>query len=77
MSVSKELKRKKDEESRQIWVGVSPSAEQCKTCAFAADDTEYTVGAEMSFCDVYELPDGKPTAILWDKQICEWHLEKL
>ena len=31
----------------------------------------------ISFCDVYEAPDGKPTDILWDKAECEWHVEKL
>lgn len=75
--VSEALKKKKDEESRQIWVGTPPPASQCKTCMFAQKDTEYTVGAEMSFCDAYEAPEGKPTGVLWDQEECEYHLEKI
>lgn len=77
MDISEELKRKKNEEASQIWVGMAPSAEQCKTCIFALEDTEYTVGAEMSYCDVYEPPDGKPMDVLWDKTSCEWHVENI
>ena len=75
--VSEALKKKKDEEASQIWASIPPPASQCKTCMFAQKDTEYTVGAEMSVCDVYEMPDGKPTDILWDKAECEYHLERL
>lgn len=77
MDINEELKRKKEEEASQIWVSIAPSAKQCKTCVFAAEDTEYTVGAEMGFCDVYEMPEGKPMDILWDDAECEWHLEKI
>lgn len=77
MSVDSELKKKKDEEASQIWASIDPPATQCKSCIFALEDTEYTVGAESSFCDVYEAPDGKPTDILWDEAKCEWLVEKL
>lgn len=75
MEVSKELKRKKDEEAHQIWVGVDPSAKQCKRCLFAAEDTEYTVGAEMAYCDVYPMPEGKPKGVLDDKAECDSFIE--
>lgn len=75
MSVDPKLKKKKDEEAQQIWIGIDPPAAQCKKCLFAADDTEYTVGAEMAYCDVYELPAGKPDDILWDKEDCEFFVE--
>jgi hypothetical protein len=74
MSINPELKKKKDEEASQIWIGIDPPAAQCKTCIFAVEDTEYTVGAELGRCDVYE---DKPMNILWDEVECEWHVEKL
>lgn len=73
--VSEELKKKKEEEASQIWIGVDPPAEQCKKCLWAAEDTEYTVGAEMDFCDVYEVEEGKPTGVLWDKTECPMFVE--
>lgn len=78
MSVDPKLKKKKDEEAQQIWIGIDPPAKQCKRCMFAADDTEYTVGAEMAYCDIYEMSedsDGKPDDILWDKAECEFFVE--
>ena len=70
----KGIKRRQDEKAKEIWASIDPPASQCKTCIFAADDTEYTIGAEKSSCDVYEY---KPMDILWDKEECEYHLEGL
>ena len=77
MSIDEELKKKQEAKAREIWIGISPTAKQCKTCIFAKEDTEYTVGAEMDMCDVYSLEEGKPTGVLWDGAECEWHVEKL
>ena len=76
MEVSKELKKKKDEEAAQIWAGITPPASQCKKCMWAAEDTEYTVGAEMAFCDVYPMPDGKPNGVMEDKADCPSFVEE-
>ena len=75
--MDEKLKKKQDEKAQEIWAGIDPSAAQCRTCVFAQEGTEYTVGAEMSYCDIYEPPDGKPTDVLWDREPCEWHLEKI
>jgi len=73
--VSEELKKKKDEEASQIWVGIRPSAKLCKTCYNAYKDTKYTVGAEKANCKVYEPPYDKPSGVLWGDDNCEFYLE--
>lgn len=71
MNVDPNLKKKKDEEASQIWASIDPKARQCKKCMWAAEDTEYTVGVEMAYCDIFPMPDGKPRGVLDDKVECE------
>lgn len=73
MDISEQLKKKKDEEASQLWIGKDPPARQCKKCMWAAEDTEYTV---VGFCDVYEMPEGKPMDVLWDEVECGFLVEK-
>ena len=75
MDIYDEIKKKQEEEAHQIWVGIDPKASQCKKCMFAAEDTEYTVGAEMAYCDIYPMPEGKPNGVLEDKVECPSFVE--
>ena len=75
MDIYDEIKKKQEEEAHQIWVGIDPKARQCKKCMFAAEDTEYTVGAEMAYCDIYPMPEGKPNGVLEDKVECPSFVE--
>lgn len=75
--VSEELKKKKDEEASQIWAAISPSAEKCRTCINALDDTEFTVGAEKCYCKVFVAPDEKPTDVLWNGGDCRYYVEEI
>lgn len=64
------LKRKKDEEAKQLWIGIPPSAEQCRKCIYSLSDTQYTIGAEKAFCDIFTPPEGKSAGILTDDVEC-------
>ncbi len=76
MSIDEELRKKKDEEARQLWKAISPTAKQCKTCKFAYPNTEYVNGYEKANCFVYEPPEDKPKEVLWDDGDCDFYTER-
>lgn len=69
-----ELKKKKNEESKQIWTGVSPKGMLCKTCKFAYPNTKYTKGYEKANCLIFESED-KPMEVLWNGAECDFYVE--
>lgn len=71
--VSKELKKKKDDEARQIWTGVPPSVKWCRTCLFAEESTEYVNGAEKSSCVMF---DEKPDDVFLRGAECVFYTEE-
>ncbi len=75
MNRDEELKKKKEEEARQLWTSISPSAKQCHTCKFAYPDTEYTKGYEKVNCYVFEPPEDKPHSVLWGGEDCDFYTQ--
>ena len=74
--ISKELKKKKDDEASQPWAVIRPSANQCKKCVHAYEDTQYTIGAEKANCYMFEPPEDKPHEVLWENKDCPYFEEK-
>ena len=74
--VERALKIKKDSEAKQLWVGIPPSAKQCRKCIHAYRDTEYTIGAEKANCDMFQPPDDKPPGVLKDEEKCDFYEDK-
>ena len=65
------LQHKKEEETNAAWSAIRPKARLCKTCLHKFPDTEYTVGAEKSICDMFL--DEKPTDVLWGDEDCDFY----
>ncbi len=72
--MDEKLKKKKDEEASQIWIGIGPSAVQCRKCFNALEDTEFTNGAEKAMCKIYT--EEKPTEVLWKGADCKYFIAK-
>lgn len=77
MSIEEELRNKKEEEAKQLWTSISPSAKQCQTCKFAYPDTEYVKGCQKANCFVFEPPEDKPMEVLWNDSDCDFYTERL
>lgn len=76
MSIQKELKKKANEKANEIWKAISPPAKLCKKCIHAFEDTQYTVGAEKTNCDMFMPPDNKPDEVLWENKDCPFYEKK-
>lgn len=74
--MNQKLKKKIDEKVAQPLIAIRPSAEQCKNCVYAYPDTQYTVGAEKAYCEMYEPPEGKPAGVLVDETKCPLYEER-
>jgi len=70
----KKLQDKKEEETHAVWTVIRPTAKLCKTCIHRLPDTEYTIGAEKSRCDMFL--DEKPTEVLWEDADCDFYEEE-
>lgn len=69
-----DLQNKKEEEINASWSVIKPTAKLCKTCLHRLPDTEYTIGAEKSICEMYL--DEKPTDVLWGDADCDFYEEE-
>lgn len=65
----------------EIWTSVKPKENiKCKTCAFKLDDVvvagklykRHTYGN----CSMYEPPDTKPNAVLFEGADCEFYVKE-
>ena len=74
--MSEELKIKKEEQAKELWTAVSPSAKRCRTCKFAYPDGKYAKGCEKANCYVFENGEDKPHDVLWDGANCDFYVEK-
>ncbi|MBP3199632.1 MAG: hypothetical protein J6N21_21905 [Butyrivibrio sp.] len=72
----KQIKEKQDLKANEKWIGVRPSAKQCRKCIHALKDTEFTIGAEKANCDMFIAPDDKSPGILIDEVECPYLEEK-
>lgn len=73
---NRQLKAKADKKAQEIWAGISPTAEKCKTCAFAYNEDEHWGGPENSNCEIYDTED-KPVGVLWHGADCKYYLEQI
>ena len=75
-NIDDQLMKKQDAKANERWVGVRPSAKQCKRCINALKDTQYTIGAEKAYCDMFVSPEEKTPGILTDVIECPYFEEK-
>ena len=76
MDIQKEMQKKAEDKAGEIWTGVGPSAKWCRKCIHAFKDTQYTVGAEKTNCDMFMPPDDKPDEVLWKNEECPFYEKK-
>lgn len=65
------LQHKKEDEINASWSVIRPKATLCRTCLHRLPDTQYTIGAEKSICDMFL--DEKPTEVLWEGADCDFY----
>lgn len=73
--MNRTVKERQDEKAGELWVGIEPTAEKCKTCAFAYSEDDHWGGYLNSNCEIYD-DEEKPTEVLWDGADCEYYTEE-
>ena len=73
--MNRTVKERQDEKAKELWVGIEPTAEKCKTCLMAYSEDEHWGGYLNSNCEIFEPPECKPKEVLWDGADCEYYAE--